>query len=309
MKTVRLEHTKTTPKKNEVPCPVCAATKFKTLYEPWVEVDNSEKLYGAATSIPGTQTIVTCQDCGMIYENPRFDEDVILRGYGSSEESGHDSQFPMRVNSFYRSLKSLSSHLPAAPARVLDVGTAGGAFLDAAIRYGYQAEGLEPSLFLAEQGRKRGLTVHHGTLESFQGSRAAYDLITLWDVLEHVVNPAQTLKLLRPLLKPSGTILINYPDIGTWQAKLAGKRFWWSISGHLHYFSRHTLRELGTRNGFEVFHFQRYWQTLEFGYLERMAMHYHVPLSGVIESVTPGALKKIPVPYYASQTTALLRAK
>ena len=52
-------------------------------------------------------------------------------------------------------------------------------------------------------------------------------LITLWDVLEHVTNPQETLQQCKKLLSPKGILLVNYPDAGTWQAKIAGKSFWW----------------------------------------------------------------------------------
>jgi hypothetical protein len=102
-------------------------------------------------------------------------------------------------------------------------------------------------------------------------------------------------------------LLINYPDIGTWQARLAGRRFWWILSVHVQHFSRATIRDVCRRTGFDAFYFRRYWQTLEFGYLEQMAVHYKIPLAGLVKTLTPGAIQRLPIPYYASQTTALAR--
>src|SRR5581483_4774017 len=112
--------------KSSVPCPVCDSTRYEVVYEPWVEAHDPTVLYGAASGIQGTQRLVRCVDCGMMYENPRFPDDVILTGYVSSGESGHDSQYPMRVRSFARALAKLESRLPPKGARVLDIGTAGG---------------------------------------------------------------------------------------------------------------------------------------------------------------------------------------
>lgn len=294
--------------KSAVACPVCDSGKKTTKYEPWSAVQDPVKLYGAASGIPGTQTLVSCVDCGMIYESPRFPEEVILQGYMSSEESGHDSQYPMRVDSFYRTLKSLQSRIPGPGAKVLDIGTAGGAFLDAAKRFGYDAFGLEPSRYLVDQGKKRGLQLEQGTIDSHPFSPASFDMVCLWDVIEHLVDPRKALEAIRPLLKPGGTLLINYPDIGTWQAKLAGKRFWWILSVHLHHFSRASIREICRRTGFEVFHLQRYWQSLSFGYLQDVAVHLKVPGAGLFKKLTPGFLQRLPLKYYASQTTALARA-
>lgn len=295
--------------KEPIPCPVCGSRFSKIKYMPWVDVQDPVKLYGATSGIPGTQTLVLCQECGLIYENPRFPDEIILQGYMTYNEATHDSQHAMRVNSFYHGLQSIQKYLPPKGAKILDVGTAGGGFLEAAQRFGYEAVGLEPSHFMVEQGRQKGLQIEQGTLDNHPFAPATFDMVCLWDVLEHIPNPKATLVAIRVIIKPQGVLLINYPDIGTWMAKLVGRRFWWLLSVHLMHFDRQGLHNICERTGFEAFHFQRYWQTLEFGYLEDMAIHLKVPLSGLLKQLTPGFIQRIPIPYYASQTTALVRVK
>jgi SAM-dependent methyltransferase len=274
-----------------------------------VHIDDPAQLYGAASGIPGTQTLVRCSDCGMIYENPRYPAEVIVQGYMASNDAGHDSQHAMRVLSFRRALKKVERFLPPPGSRVLDIGTAGGAFIEAAGQHGYDAYGMEPSRYLADMCKARGLKVEQGTIESHTFAPGSFDMVCLWDVIEHLPDPKAALSEIRRLLKPDGVLLINYPDIGTWQAKLAGKRFWWILSVHLHHFTSSSIREICRRAGFEAFHFQRYWQTLEFGYLERMAIHYKIPLASLLTRMTPGFIQRVAVPYYASQTTALARVR
>lgn len=294
-------------KKKYYKCTVCNSDNYLVLYKPWADESNPIKLYGAASGIPGTQRIVQCTVCGMIYENPRYDEQVIVNGYMNSQEGGHDSQFQMRINSFYKTLIKLKHLLPGGTAKVLDIGTAGGGFLDAAVRFGYDAYGLEPSSDLVSRGKARGLKIEQGTIDMHSFEQNMFDLVCLWDVIEHLPDPKSSLIEIKKLLKPEGVLLINYPDIGTLQAKIAGKHFWWILSVHLHHFTRKSISEICGRTGFDVFHFQRYWQTLEFGYLEKMAEHYKIPLSGLFRKVTPEFIKRIPIPYYASQTTVLAR--
>ena len=295
--------------KQEVSCPVCDSKSYSSKYKPTVKITDPIALYGAASSIPGTQDIVTCKTCTMVYENPRYPESVILSGYQSSDEAGHDSQYEMRVGSFLRALNRLKHEIPKAGARVLDIGSAGGAFLEAAKRYGYQIEGLEPSQYLVEQGQKRGLNLHQGTIDRHPLEKGSYDMVCFWDVIEHVVDPKKALEVARGLLKPGGVLLLNYPDIGTFQAKMAGPKFWWLISGHLHYFSRNTIGKLCALTGFQTYHYRRYFQTLQFGYLEQMAMHFKIPLSGLLKRLTPQFIQRIPIPYYASQTTVLAKIR
>jgi len=288
-------------------CSNCDSSWHDIFLEPITNESDPTLLYGAASGIRGTQQLVLCLDCGLIYESPRYPAEVIINGYMASEEAEHDSQYRMRVLSFYRALKKNAKYLPLQGAKVLDIGTAGGAFLDAAKEFGFDPYGMEPSMDLVERGKARGLKIEQGTIECHSFAEHTFDMVSLWDVIEHFPNPKSALIEIRNLLKPNGVLLINFPDIGTWQAKLAGKKFWWILSVHLHHFSKPTIRDICKRTGFETFHFQRYWQTLEFGYLERMAVHYKIPFTSFISKLTPQCIQQIPIPYYASQTTAIAR--
>ncbi len=295
--------------KRFIDCPVCGKDNYAVLYEPWVDVDDPAELYGAASGIPGTQYLVKCQCCEMIYENPVYPAEVIIEGYRQSEQGPHDSQFPMRVESFYKALKRSASRIPLEGSRVLDIGTAGGAFLVAAERYGYESWGMEPSADLVERGKARGLKIEQGTIEQNNFEESSFDMICLWDVIEHLPDPKGALNRIALLLKPDGVLLINYPDIGTWMGKLFGRRFWWILSVHLHHFTRTTISRLLETTRYEPISFGRYYQILQIGYLEDVAIQLDIPLSGLLKRLTPGFLQRLPIPYYASQTTALARVR
>ncbi|MEI7990602.1 MAG: class I SAM-dependent methyltransferase, partial [Chloroflexota bacterium] len=211
--------------------------------------------------------------------------------------------------SFYNGLKAVEKYLPPKGAKVLDVGTAGGGFLEAARQFGYDAVGLEPSRFMVEQGKQRGLNIIAGTLDDDLFPPASFDMVCLWDVLEHLADPKAALYAVKKIIKADGVLLINYPDIGTWIATIAGKRFWWILSVHLAHFTTQSIAKICDLTGFEVFHYQPYWQTLEFGYLEDMAIILKVPFSNMLKRLTPAFLQQLPIPYYASQTTVLAHVK
>jgi 2-polyprenyl-3-methyl-5-hydroxy-6-metoxy-1,4-benzoquinol methylase len=294
--------------KTEINCPVFESWDYQVKIEPWVDIHEPQALYGAASGIQGTQRLVLCRDCRTLYENPRYPDEVIAEGYASALEAGFDSQHAMRVMSFSRALISLKGKVPSKGV-LLDIGTAGGAFLDAAEGMGYRAVGLEPSVYLVQQGKGRGLDIHQGTIDSHPFGSGSFDMVCLWDVLEHMPHPREILAMIRPLLKPGGVLLINYPDSGTWQAKIAGRRFWWISSVHLLHFSRTSIARICEVTGFAAYHFQRHWQTLEAGYLGRMAVRLGIPGSQFLYGITPESVKRIPVPYYASQTTALAKVR
>lgn len=291
-----------------VACPLCSQGHVRVVCEPWRRATDPVALFGSASGERGTQRIVQCltPSCGMIYVTPRHPDHIIKRGYAIGTDHGHDTQFQARVNTFYRSLKRHASLLPPAGRHVLDVGCAGGSFLEAAERFGYHATGLEPSEPLSRVARARGLRCLTSTLEDFS-SQESFDLVTLWDVLEHVTNPRETLRLCRAHLNENGVLLINYPDVGTWQAKLAGRHFWWFLSVHLSYFDQRTIRSLLEQEGFRVLSFRPHTQWLDIGYLLEVARIYSPVLSRLLAQLTPPLFKQKSVPYYASQTTVVAR--
>lgn len=290
-----------------VACPLCGSAEAAAIIEPTQRIDDPKKLYGAASGIRGTQRIVRCRSCSMMYESPRLSEEAIVSGYASADDAGHDSQHAMRVKSFAWSLKRFGKRLPAPPATILDVGTAGGAFLEAARDFGYTPSGIEPSQYLTNAACDRGFDVRAGTLADGLFGDQRFDVISMWDVIEHLCDPRDAVKGVHARLKPGGVFLLNFPDSGTWQAKLAGKRFWWLLSVHVSYFTKKTMRKLLEESGFNVEKIARHWQVLELGYLFGIAAHLGVPLAGTVKKLLPGFIARIPMPYYASQTTVIAR--
>ena len=96
---------------------------------------------------------------------------------------------------------------------------AGGAFLEAAGRFGYDSWGIEPSWFLVSKGKQRGLQIEQGLIENHSFAPASFDMVILWDVIEHLLDPLDALCRIRSLLKSGGALLLNFRDIDTWQAR------------------------------------------------------------------------------------------
>lgn len=121
--------------------------------------------------------------------------------------------------------------------RLLDVGCGDGTFLLAAKNRGWQVTGTEMNPDLA---RAAGLEVY-GSLDELAGCEP-FDCITLWHVLEHLVDPLAELTALRKLLAPDSVLVLAVPDAGGTQARLWG-RSWLhrDVPRHLHHFSRRSL--------------------------------------------------------------------
>src|SRR5262249_2095681 len=149
---------------------------------------------------------------------------------------------------------------------------AGGAFLVAARDQGFAVTGIEPSRWLAESGRLQyGLDIRQGILTDGLFSDEAFDVVTLWDVIEHVARPAELLRLVQRVLKEDGLLLVNYPDIGSFMAGLLGSRWPFLLSVHLLYYTRKTMLRQLRRAGFTPLHIQPHFQSLKLEYiLKRM---------------------------------------
>ena len=96
--------------------------------------------------------------------------------------------------------------------RILEVGSAGGYFLQAAGRRGWDAAGIEISEDAARFARDTlGLDVRTGTLESVSFPPASFDVAYMGDVLEHVPEPMEALRRLHALVRPGGAVVIVGP--------------------------------------------------------------------------------------------------
>lgn len=296
--------------KKDIDCPLCRNNNYSVFLKKKIEQTDPTKLYGAANGIKNTQDLVKCKNCTLIYENPRLDEQLIIDGYANSNEDGHDTQYHLRVKSFYKAISKIKDKLPKDP-NILDIGSAGGAFIEASLKHGFKnVEGIEPSKHLYEKAIQRNLKMFNGDLKEFiKKNDKKFDLVCYWDVIEHLADPKKELELSKKILKDNGLLLINFPDIGTIQAKIFGKNFWWIISVHLVHFTKKTMSKLLQLVGYKTIHVSKHWQYLEIGYLIEIAIRLNFIGAVTLNKLIPKFIKKIPIAYYASQTTILGRLK
>ena len=141
------------------------------------------------------------------------------------------------------------------PARLLDVGCATGLFIRETHQAGYQVTGLEASEWAVARARERcgrAATIVSGFLEKTDLPPQSLDVITAWDVLEHVSRPTEIAQRLRGWLADDGWLFLNVPDIESRIARLMGKRWVLLLREHLWYYSPATMSALLGRAGFEL---------------------------------------------------------
>lgn len=152
-------------------------------------------------------------------------------------------------------------HLPLAPpgARLLDVGCGNGSFLDFAHRAGWQVVGIDPDAAAVRTARNRGLDVREGGIEVLDAEREAFDGITLSHVIEHVHRPLDLLRACHRLLKHSGWIWLETPNVEALGHRHYGAH-WRALEPprHLVLFSHASLTRALKTTGFEAIENQPY---------------------------------------------------
>lgn len=197
--------------------------------------------------------IVQCRNCGYVYANPRWSGAEILQAYTAVTDETYVQERAGRELTFRKHLQSLEKRVGKANGRsLLDVGAYIGVFVETAVAAGWQACGVEPSEWAASMAQQHGLQVIHGTQDAPDLVDKQFDLVTMWDVIEHVADPSGEIGKAYQLIKPGGWLVIHTMDIDSLIAKLMKARWPWLMDMHIHYFSQKTLRAMLEKNGFEV---------------------------------------------------------
>lgn len=136
---------------------------------------------------------------------------------------------------------------------LFDLGAGWGHFLLAGQQLGYSVYGIEisknPYIYAKND---LNLPVDHLDFFKLEKENESYDIITMWDVLEHVDEANLMIEKCALLIKKNGYIFIQVPQIDSFIARIRKEK--WNMMGldHVNYFSRKTITNLLARHGFEV---------------------------------------------------------
>jgi len=202
--------------------------------------------------------IVQCSKCGLAYVNPQPEKEEIKEFYKDHQEF-YMERYPRKERSKLRDarreikrIRRLISPKKIDSSKILDIGCSCGFLLKEVQDLGGDAFGIDISEWEVKYAKKkigvkadvRAFTVSKLPPESF-------DVITMFDILEHLLNPFQGLKECFQILKEGGILIVGTPDFGHPKAQREGKN-WGHLKPpeHLFYFSLLTLKYLGEKTGF-----------------------------------------------------------
>lgn len=210
--------------------------------------------------------VVRCKGCGLVYVTPRLKPEVLPQVYNedywsskSPKERGYAdyrSQAPLYLKTFRKRMKLVDRFCPK-KGRALDIGCAAGFFLKVLDEHGWHVDGIELSREIAKHARETyGFdNVQVGPIEQSKYEDKSFDLITMWDVVEHVPEPIPFLEKVVSLLKDDGVIILETQNVQSKFAKKLGPKWHhYKHLEHLYHFDPATIAKLLDKVGLEVVH-------------------------------------------------------
>ncbi len=203
-------------------------------------------------TIINTYVIKRCSHCNYIFVDPRPKQKEIDNYYKNFDYKDADLS-ENRIRSDARiSLKFISKYIKSTDT-LLDLGCGRGYFMDEAKNQGWNTEGIDYSNKIVAYAREKlKLNVIKSDIYKFT-SKNKYQLITMNQVIEHVLDIDKLLEKIVSLLEPGGFIYIATPNIQSASARVFGNEFEYLIPPeHINYFSIETLKKLLAKYNFRV---------------------------------------------------------
>ena len=215
---------------------------------------------------PDSFLAVQCQQCGLVYLNPRPAMTELDRiypaDYHAFDFSADRYGFVYKVRQRLEAKRLLKACRGLPPqAKILDVGCGDGFHLNLLKQFGqptWQLEGIDMSDRAVAAGQRGGLKIHLGTVQELALPEATSDLALMIATIEHVDQPLEVLQAVCRLLKPGGQVVLVTDNTDTLDFNWFKARHWggYHFPRHWHLFSPQTIRRLAQAAQLEVVELQ-----------------------------------------------------
>ncbi|MFO7559257.1 MAG: class I SAM-dependent methyltransferase [Desulfobacterales bacterium] len=207
--------------------------------------------YWAVNHLPKKKWIYWCSHCGYGWQHPMpapEEINVNIQNYPSTmlqnaeeKEAGFQNRLKL--------LQKISPHR----GNILDIGSGLGHFLKLAHDQGWTVSGVEPQKSAVKACYEQfGIQCHAGFVTDLVLQPESFDVITLWDVLEHVNNPIELLKKCVSLIRPGGIFAFAIPNASGFPARIFKGNWRYVMETHLSYFTLPFIQHALSENGLEI---------------------------------------------------------
>ncbi len=232
-------------------CIICSKKRFKKLYA----INN--------------YSIVKCLNCSFVFIAPlpgKKELDIFYKKFKFSD--GFVFEKLLRIDA-RRSLSNLNA-MGIKKGSILDVGCGAGFFIDEARKQKWNVKGIDTAKSpIVYASKKLKLPAEQKDILKHKTSET-YDVISLQQVIEHLVDPYLVLEKINKLLKKDGILCVSTPNIESWLSIVLKERFNYLIPPeHILYFSPKTLEVLLEKAGFKVIRTTTYGYPMDFGGIYR----------------------------------------
>jgi SAM-dependent methyltransferase len=208
--------------------------------------------------------IARCHSCGLMFRAELPTEVELLQIYDGSyfcsaagDTGGQGyydylSDSELHRQSARRRLERLERLV--APGLLLEVGAAAGFFVAEAVERGWDARGIDIAAEMVQWGREHlGVTLERQTLATLEAEPSSFDAVTMWDYIEHALDPRGDLALAWKLLRPGGVLMLSTGDAASLAARVSAAH-WHLLTPrhHNYFFTASSLRRLLRGLRFEV---------------------------------------------------------
>ncbi len=251
-------------------CAICGGDeKSEILFKESIDFNKVDKDTFSARRVPEKvhYQLLRCNNCRLIYSSPILSEDKIKLLYRESKMT-YSEEIPSLKKTYGNYLKEALKYLPKNP-KLLEVGGANGFFLEEAMQLGIKdVWAVEPSHEAIKQAPP---DIQKRMIEDFFPSNKiknhAFDIICVFQTLDHVIDPNGFLQSCLGALKRGGVLLCILHDTEGLSVKLLGESSPIFDIEHIYLFNKQNLAKIFEKNGFktlDVFNVKndyplRYW--------------------------------------------------
>ena len=227
-----------------IACPVCAGDSFINLFE------------------KDHQSFVKCSSCELVMINPRPVLSRVLETYDDEYSRIYANKAEKKIKRISRWVNRTANQL-GYKGTWLDVGCSVGFVVKTARESGFEAHGIDVQSWGIEFGKTRLHleNLYCGDLLEHKFADNYFDVISMYDVIEHIPDLDSTLSELKRILSSTGIIDIITPDVGHWRTP--GNLYSWNEikpSEHLYYFNINTLSKIMENHGLKIIKKRFHWK-------------------------------------------------